>query len=96
MFKECEPGYFSINCSLTCPENYHGRLCRERCDCDSDKYCDSIVGCLCKNDSVNCTDHSMGVYHSMFLFGVIFASKLNSILTLVPLTILIISVFMIT
>nr|XP_022343975.1 uncharacterized protein LOC111137039 [Crassostrea virginica] len=54
--EQCEPGYFSINCSLTCPENYHGRQCRERCDCDSDKYCDSIVGCLCKNNSVNCTD----------------------------------------
>ena len=56
IFKECEPGYHGTNCSLTCPEHYYGRLCLEPCDCDSDKYCDSSVGCLCKNNSVNCTD----------------------------------------
>ncbi|XP_078337782.1 multiple epidermal growth factor-like domains protein 10 isoform X1 [Crassostrea virginica] len=53
---QCEPGYHGTNCSLTCPEHYYGRLCREHCNCDSDKYCDSSVGCLCKNNSVNCTD----------------------------------------
>nr|XP_022345438.1 uncharacterized protein LOC111137988 [Crassostrea virginica] len=53
---ECEPGYHGTNCSSACTQKYYGRLCLERCDCDSEKYCDSIVGCLCKNNSVNCKD----------------------------------------
>ena len=79
IFKECEPGYHGTNCSSACKQNYYGRLCRERCNCSSNQYCDSIVGCLCKNNSVNCTDQHQGVYHSMFPFRVILAWKLNSI-----------------
>ena len=55
---ECEPGFLGKNCSYSCPIDYYGRLCRERCDCSPDKYCDNVRGCLCRNTSVNCTDES--------------------------------------
>ena len=56
-------------------KHYCGRLRQEQCtcNCDSENYFDSSVGCLCKNNSVYCIDQHFCVYHSIFLFSVILA-----------------------
>ncbi|XP_078341694.1 uncharacterized protein LOC144627777 [Crassostrea virginica] len=53
---ECDPGFYGDNCSLTCPTNYYGLRCSNKCHCSSEKYCDHVRGCLCKQSSFNCTD----------------------------------------
>ena len=56
LFLECDPGFYGDNCSLTCPTNYYGLRCGNKCHCSSEKYCDHVRGCLCKQSSFNCTD----------------------------------------
>nr|XP_034338681.1 multiple epidermal growth factor-like domains protein 10 [Crassostrea gigas] len=43
---ECPTGTFGLNCSSTCPSNYHGVFCKEECQCTDGQYCDSINGCI--------------------------------------------------
>lgn len=43
--KECFPGTFGIDCKEDCPQNYYGRLCKEKCLC---KDCDKVNGCSSK------------------------------------------------
>ena len=56
LFLECDPGFYGDNCSLTCPTNYYGLRCGNKCHCSSEKYCDHVRGCLCKQSSINCTE----------------------------------------
>ncbi|XP_048743483.2 uncharacterized protein LOC125656893 isoform X2 [Ostrea edulis] len=50
---ECEPGYWSHNCSSPCPPNHYGRKCSQICDCSPSEYCDVGRGCLRKETSPN-------------------------------------------
>ncbi|XP_078341131.1 uncharacterized protein LOC111108032 [Crassostrea virginica] len=53
---ECEPGFYGLNCSRSCPVNYFGRLCQNKCECSLDKFCDNVRGCMCKDNSMNYTE----------------------------------------
>lgn len=44
--QECPAGKFGLNCGATCPSNYHGLFCEEKCHCTDGQYCDSINGCI--------------------------------------------------
>nr|XP_034338673.1 uncharacterized protein LOC117692987 [Crassostrea gigas] len=52
---ECPTGTFGLNCSATCPSNYHGVFCKEECHCTDGQYCDSINGCIQNATSDNLT-----------------------------------------
>nr|XP_022345781.1 multiple epidermal growth factor-like domains protein 10 isoform X1 [Crassostrea virginica] len=48
--QECV-GFFGLECSKPCPEGYHGKKCREKCQC---KLCDSYSG-----ECVNATTEAL-------------------------------------
>ena len=33
------------SCSIKCPQNYYGQLCRHKCSCNEDQYCNHVYGC---------------------------------------------------
>lgn len=40
----CPGGTYGSNCS-TCPEDWYGLLCGQKCNCNTDQYCDPVDGC---------------------------------------------------
>lgn len=44
--KVCPAGRWGDNCSLVCPINYYGVLCKEACDCHLEEKCDFKHGCI--------------------------------------------------
>ncbi|XP_062591343.1 scavenger receptor class F member 2-like isoform X2 [Saccostrea cucullata] len=53
---ECDPGYRGTNCSATCPANYFGQRCGQKCDCLPFQYCNAKSGCQCNETSASCPD----------------------------------------
>lgn len=54
--QECPTGTFGLNCSATCPSNYHGVFCKEECHCTDGQYCDSIHGCIQNASTLKLSD----------------------------------------
>nr|XP_034304113.1 scavenger receptor class F member 2-like isoform X1 [Crassostrea gigas] len=50
----CKPcnGSFGVNCSFSCPKEYFGHGCREKCYCINTETCDSKIGCVARNYSM--------------------------------------------
>lgn len=42
---ECDIGFYTSSCSLTCPYPTYGRGCQNICNCTKDM-CDYVQGCL--------------------------------------------------
>lgn len=42
-----------MNCSMTCPNNYFGCLCKIPCNCSNDQYCDPVKGCIANNSGTD-------------------------------------------
>lgn len=43
-YVECPLGKFGMNCLVTCPPLYYGRLCKNQCDCSFHR-CNMKYGC---------------------------------------------------
>lgn len=43
---ECKPGFLGIDCLQTCGENFYGKLCDNKCDCNETQICHHACGCL--------------------------------------------------
>ena len=51
---ECDPGFRGENCSKTCPDEYYGKKCNNKCNCNDTQFCHHVCGCL---PSSNTTDN---------------------------------------
>lgn len=50
--KECDPGYYWINCSKTCEYPYFGQQCAQNCSCEK-HLCNVMIGCENSEYNVN-------------------------------------------
>ncbi|KAK2145532.1 hypothetical protein LSH36_676g01027 [Paralvinella palmiformis] len=63
---KCKPGWTGSDCSATCPDQFYGRHCSQRCDCEHAVGCNHVTGqCRCKAGYIGkrCSQQCPEGYH---------------------------------
>lgn len=53
---KCKPGFYGINCSMTCLLPYYGEGCQQECVCSKEEECDISIGCQKKSTTTITTN----------------------------------------